>query len=370
MMISVVKSFSLDRTNGDNLPGYVQLPLFATMATDYESYDINSNLIFYTNEGNLLYTDKVKPAGNSDYLPELKGHLVSGVLRDATNGKPLGKENIVLSVVGEKAKCSFTKTDEYGYFNFVINDFGTREIVIQPLSPALNNCNVELRNPFPQVLSRYMPLPFYPDSNRLAEINKAIISMQVNNIYGSYQVRPAAGPTYNDNDFYGEPDDTILINRFLELNFMKEIIKEIVPGVIIYERDDKSKFKIINGERYLISDIVLEGIIHFITKKHNLSLLGFDYPVFRQEFQALQTDYINHWPDYSDGNLKNSHVPDFRNTLYWKADIKTGDSGNATVEFYTSDEPGEYTIIVEGMTSDGRNCRAERRISVENRNKE
>ena len=123
-------------------------------------------------------------------------------------------------------------------------------------------------------------------------------------------------------------------------------------------------------ERYLISDIVLEGIIHFKTKKHNLSLLEFDNPVFRQEFQALQPAFIPYWPDYSKDNLRKNRIPDFRNTLYWDADLKTDDSGKAAVEFYTSDEPGEYTIIVEGMTSDGRSGRSEKRFIVENRNKQ
>ncbi len=59
-------------------------------------------------------------------------------------------------------------------------------------------------------------------------------------------------------------------------------------------------------------------------------------------------------PDYSGISQKESRIPDFRNTLYWNPDVRTDAKGRAAVEFYTSDEPGDYKILVEGYSSDGR----------------
>jgi hypothetical protein len=408
LMISVVKSFAVDKTNCSNLPGITQLPVLATMVRDQDHFDLNDYLTFYSNEGNLRNTDKNSPEAVSAYLPELRGHLVSGTIRNTTTGNSLNNENIVLSFVGKKARCSFSKTDDNGCFNFVINEYGTREIVIQPMSPELNDYYVELNNPFPEASVRYKTFPFYPDSSRLAEINNAIISMQVKKIYEPFLKRNAVRPFYEEPDFFGEPDDTVFIPRFIELNSLREIIKELVPWVNIYKNNGKSKFKLLNGplslpfekdplmivdgvpvfdpdliltidpgdlkkiellrERYLVSDIILEGIIHFITKKGNLSALEFDKPVFRREFETLQLQYRFENPDYSTDTLKKNRIPDFRNTLYWNPDLKTGDSGETAVEFYTSDEPGEYTIIVEGMTSDGKTCRSEMRFLVRDNN--
>lgn len=404
MVISVVKSFSLDKKNIGNLPGYLQFPLLSSMETFADEYDVNDYLIFYSNEAGLQLTDKHMPDGIYSYLPELRGHLVSGKVRDATTGEPLANEHIVLSFVGKKARCRFSKTDSNGCFNFEVREYGTREVVIQPLSNDLNASYVELDNPFPETVNRYKSFPFYPDTSKLADINKAIISMQVQSIYEPFLGPPVIRPAFVEPDFYGEPDDTIILSRFIELNSLNEIIKEIVPGVIIYKRNGKSKLKInrstltlpfsadpmmlVDGvpvkdldliltidpqdldrieilrERYLISDIVIEGIIHFITKKGNLSLLESDNPVFRQEFQAFQKVNSSAWPDYSKEIIKNNRIPDFRNTLYWNPGLSTGESGKAAVEFYTSDEPGEYTIIVTGMTSDGRSCRSETHFQV------
>ncbi len=401
LLISVAKSFSYDKTNCSNSSGYSQLPVFATLAATPGNYDINDYLIFYSEENiNINYN------GNTFYsfLPELRGHLVTGRIRNTITGEPVGEENVVLSFVGEKANCRFSKTDSAGQFNFVINDYGTREIVIQPLSPEVTDYLVELDNPFPTVSKKYRAFPFYPDSSMLDEINKAVISMQVQNIYEPYEKHKSATIVPEDKDFYGVPDDTILVSRYIELSSLREIIKEIVPWVSIYRKNGQSKFKIISGplslpfdsdplmlvdgvpvndldkillidpqdlhrieilkERYLISDIIIEGIIHFITYKHNLSAPEFEKPLFRREFEALKPVSSYYLPDYSDDMLAGSRIPDFRNTMYWNPDLSTGDDGNAEVEFYTSDEPGEYTIIVEGITKDGLAGRSETRFLV------
>jgi hypothetical protein len=46
-------------------------------------------------------------------------------------------------------------------------------------------------------------------------------------------------------------------------------------------------------------------------------------------------------------------LPDYRNTLYWKPDLHTGKNGKAAVDFFTSDESSDYTIVIEGIASDG-----------------
>lgn len=398
LLVSVVKSFSIDKNNYGNFPGYRQLPAVAMMNMDCEKNNINDYLIFYANGDDILdskkYANNVTPA----YLPELGGLLVSGNIKNTITGEPLRKENIILSFVGKTALCRFSKTDDNGFFNFVINEDGLREIVIQPLS-RVNDYYVELNNPFCETFSRHTPVPFYPDSSKLAEINSAIISMQVKNIYDPF-VKNTANPIIIDKpDFFGEPDMEVLMSNYIELTSLKEAIKEIVPGVSIYKENDKSNVKLVNESmdnafdtaplvivdgvpindidkiltmdpkdlekievlknRYFVSDITIEGIIHFITKKGNLSAFEFDRSAFRQEFEASQPASKFNSPDYSADSLKNSRIPDFRNTLYWNPDIMTDESGKATAEFYTSDESGEYTVIVEGISSDGKSGKSE-----------
>jgi len=40
-------------------------------------------------------------------------------------------------------------------------------------------------------------------------------------------------------------------------------------------------------------------------------------------------------------------------TVYWKPDVVTGADGKATLSFYTSDQPGTYRVVVEGINQQG-----------------
>jgi hypothetical protein len=358
LMVSVVKSFS-ERKNNRNLSSFIQLP------------------------------DPAAPR----YLPEPEWHLVSGKVHSTATGEPLKNENIVLSFVGKTARCRFTKTDENGIFNFTINETGKHEIVIQPLRPELTDYYVDLDNPFPEFFSDYKPAPLLIDTGRLTEINNAIISMQVQAVYepyrdsGIYDTKKAV-----IHGFYGEPDLKVVLSTYIELSSLKEVFKELIPGVITYNKKGKAGFSIymypdhvsetnpivlVDGvpvhdhdavlridpveieqvkvlySKYFISDIVFEGIIDITTKQGGLRVPEFDKPVFRQEFEALQPALELHYPNYSTVSQKESHIPDFRNTLYWDPDIRTDKNGRAVVEFFTSDETGNYKVLVEGFTSEG-----------------
>jgi hypothetical protein len=249
-------------------------------------------------------------------------------------------------------------------------------------------------NPFPELLNEYKAAPLFIDTSRLAGIDNAIIAKQVQALYKPFQIRPEKIlRTTGTHAFYGEPDEEILLSTYIELTSLREVIKELVPDLTTFERNDKYHFNLIyrhieqSGStnpfvlvdgvpvydhdavlkinpqeielirvlysRYFIKDVVLEGIVDFTTKEGRLKVPPFNKPVFRQEFESLQGPGFFSSPDYSSALMKESRIPDFRNTLYWNPDIITDSNGAAAVEFYTSDEPGTYHIILEGFTSGG-----------------
>ena len=62
-------------------------------------------------------------------------------------------------------------------------------------------------------------------------------------------------------------------------------------------------------------------------------------------------------PDYSTDSLRMSRIPDYRNTLYWNPSVWTDSGGDAAVEFWTSDEAGEFLVITDFTATDGRRGR-------------
>lgn len=329
-----------------------------------------------------------------DNLAELEGHLINGFLRLKTTDEPLKNTDLSLSFVGKTALCQFGKTDKNGEFNFIIIEAGLNEIVIQPLSPDIVGYYIELNQPFSSTFSKFKPVAFYLDSSKIDEMNKVIVGMQINNIYEPFrQGRPDESKSIIP-DFYGKPENTIKMSDYIELTSLREVVKEIIPNVYTLKQNGKYDFKLINkfrgqpfenkplilidgvpvydfekvlsinskeieradiiNTRYFFSENIFDGIVSFITKKGNLSVMEFDNSVFRQVYEGCQVQTYIYSPDYSSGTVRDNRIPDYRNTLYWKPGLHTGKNGKAEIVFFTSDESSVYTIVVEGITSDGK----------------
>jgi TonB-dependent SusC/RagA subfamily outer membrane receptor len=82
--------------------------------------------------------------------------------------------------------------------------------------------------------------------------------------------------------------------------------------------------------------------------------IGFQKPV---EFYS---------PIYETLESKHLTIPDYRTTIFWKPDIVVSDDDEeATFDFYTSDFTTTYSVVIEGLTTDGRIIRQVEKIQVE-----
>jgi hypothetical protein len=178
------------------------------------------------------------------------------------------------------------------------------------------------------------------------------------------------------------------------LKNIREVIKEIVPKVSVRVKDGISSLWVDNGVddlyfddqplllidgvpfddvdqvlnisitelerievinlRYFLDGHMFEGIVHFVTKEGKMAGLEFHHAIFRQAYAAFSEESFFRSPVYSSDSEKNSPLADFRNSLYWNPDLFTREDGKTSFEFYTSDETGDYTVIVEGISPDGK----------------
>ena len=88
------------------------------------------------------------------------------------------------------------------------------------------------------------------------------------------------------------------------------------------------------------------------TNSVTVTPLGFQKPV---EFYA---------PRYDTPASRYSGIPDYRTTIYWKPDLVVSDEGQASFEFYTADFSTIYSVVIEGLTSDGKIVRQVEKIVV------
>lgn len=97
---------------------------------------------------------------------------------------------------------------------------------------------------------------------------------------------------------------------------------------------------------YGVIEIFLKDPSMFISKKNfnvgNVTPQGYSWS---PEFYS---------PIYDTPEAKRNAVPDLRSTIYWKPDVLLDEEGKAAVDFYSNDHQATYTVIVEGITPDGR----------------
>lgn len=353
--------------------------------------------------GNRNYPGRTSPENNVSFspaavtpiLPEPEGMLITGVIKNKETEVPLKNTDISLSFVGKSARCMFTKTNSKGEFLFVGRDiFGLNEIVIQPVVKSDSASYAELNQPFSNSFNNYTPGRFLPDSSLIGDINKAIIAMQVSAIYDPLKTKNiAASLSHTPADFFGKPSEKVRMADYIELTDVREVLKELIPEVILVHQDDEYTIRVVSpnpyedfknqalvlvdgvpfynieelinmranklesvdyiNTRYFYNGFIFYGIVSFVTKKGNLSAFEFDDSVYRRVFEGSQPAQEFYTPDYSVDSLRMSRLPDFRNTLCWEPALKISPGGKSSVEFYTSDETGNFTIIIEGTDNEG-----------------
>jgi hypothetical protein len=94
------------------------------------------------------------------------------------------------------------------------------------------------------------------------------------------------------------------------------------------------------------------GVISVITKtSENITYKPVSYAV-SSEISGYDAPKIFYSPKHIT-TRQNGYMPDLRSTLYWLPDIKVVANQDYLVKYFNSDVSSTYTLIVEGITSDG-----------------
>ena len=71
------------------------------------------------------------------------------------------------------------------------------------------------------------------------------------------------------------------------------------------------------------------------------------------DYDGVQLQREFYSPRYESSSDKQKRLPDPRTLLYWNPTLQVKKGEASQLEFYTSDVPGNYTIVVEGLANDG-----------------
>ncbi len=353
---------------------------------------------------------KILADSNPDlkYLREDDNHYLSGQLINRDSKAPVPSEFVFLSTPSKVATFQYARTDNNGKFSFEIPiNEKLNNLIIQPEKPE-KNYYVRLESAFSEVYPDKTGINRTLSKNALSTDHERSVNYQVGRIYGTtYYSAPVNNPEIQtwSGRFYGKPDIELVMADYIKLPVMQEVFFELTPGVYlkakksVYEMSiadpvenrifsvppvlfvdgvvvrDAGVIANINPEiveridmvkvRYLVGDYLFYGLVNVITSRGDFSAVELPLYAVRLSYRAVDPVGSFVPPAYETQQMKESRVPDLRNTLYWNPEVLADKDGKAVVEFWSSDYISDYVIRIEGVAPDGKPYSVSKNIRVE-----
>jgi hypothetical protein len=330
------------------------------------------------------------------YKPEYQQHIITGkITYKNSSNKPAADILTTFSVLGNTSNLYGAKSDAEGNLSFYTKDIiGPVQLALQTNSLADSIYKIELNSPFVnwKIDSNFTSLKLSKSDN--TSILNRSVNMQVQNVYHTDSLKKFLNQVQLNTKFYRNTSDkNYKLDQYVRFPTLEEVLREYVPEVVVKKRESnfslgiynvqdkiyldntplvlldgvpiKDPNKLINynplklkemdivAKKYYLGPLVFGGILNFTSNKGNFKDFDLD-PNILVDYDGLQLQREFYSPIYESPNDKKSRLPDFRTLLYWNAEVKTSLTGEKKLNFYTSDLKGNYTIVLQGLSDNGR----------------
>ena len=252
-----------------------------------------------------------------------------------------------------------------------------------------------MESPFKEPFYQYFDSVIF-DTKIPEHVSRMSINYQLNNIF---RISLAERPVNNldtltvSKNFYGIPDIKIIMDDYIRLPVMEEVVFELLPGVTmkrtdsgfemfildpVYKRaynsppgifidgvilNDATVLANLNPEsveqievvldKYMVGEYLFNGIVNVLTKKCDLSDVTLPGNSVKLSYRV--TDPVDDFllSDDNTQELQDSRDPDLRNTIYWDPAVKPDAEGKIVIEFRNPDYVTDYIVNIQGLTNDG-----------------
>lgn len=324
------------------------------------------------------------------HLPEINAPLVSGEVH--ANAKGILPTYLHMGFWGEDAYINSTKIDSTGRFYFELPFQFKKEKAYFFTNDSLYENQLSIDSPFNFPLSHSLNGTLKLDSRSKDYIEKLSVNTQISQIYKTHS--HINGIAENDTSvtdpFYGKPDNMYLLDDYTRFETVQDLFIEYIRLAYIRKQNKEIKFDVysetplskpplvmidgvpikdpefvlgfdplkiekmdIINQMYYLGATEYGGIINFITYKHDFDLQELPDYLVQKTYHAVQTPRAFYSPNYSQNANSLERIPDYRNTLYWDPDVRISYGETINLEFYTSDDTGNYKIEINGITSSG-----------------
>jgi hypothetical protein len=330
--------------------------------------------------------------GDEVYLPELRGELFEGKVEALNANRPVKGLKVGISIPGADYYFNVANTDSRGAFYFNVDTFYSGdEVVFQVFGKNSGEYKISLITPSNLDYSRldFKTVPLQPSFTE--EIRHRSIHNQIENSF--FQFRPDSIKTSITSQIFDDKEKEVyLLDDYTRFKTVRETVIEIIKDVSL-ERIAKDKYVInVKGFNYTspagyLPLILLDGGIvtnhealleydartveEIMVLRHGFTIgpelyegafiikteKGNGYESFKTGSDASIMEIFKPQPkkkyymQHYGSNKMSSRLPDDRLQLLWVPNLEFKDK-ETTLNFFTSDVPGEFEISIEGLTDE------------------
>jgi hypothetical protein len=325
------------------------------------------------------------------FLPEHEGHIITGTL--VLGNKELHTGTLIYLSIPAKSFRFSNSISSARRIRFNVEKFyGNSELIVQT-NLVDSNYRILIDDPFSEQFSDSYFAPFNLPPPLSNKILLRSIAGQVPEIYYPEKTERFTLPkNYDTTAFYGIPYKTYYLDDYTRFHTMEEVIREYVKEVHLKKKNKSFQLEVLNEADYsyfkdqpltLIDGVPVfdinkiidldplkikriditaanffkgneqyKGIVSFASYNGDLDGYQLDPNSMVVEYEGLQFEREFYSPTYETTGQLESRIPDYRNVLYWSP-LLTSKNGTTSFSFYTSDIPGKYTILIEGISKNG-----------------
>ncbi|HUS87459.1 MAG TPA: hypothetical protein VMW76_09480 [Bacteroidales bacterium] len=333
------------------------------------------------------------------FVPETRGVTLNGAVVNNSTGK--GIQNIFISTTILNDNTFYAdKTYSSGRFHFTFPASDEPlDMIVSFIEKPDTGTIIRVESDFDNIRPSIRAPDFVLTEADIRFIRELNVNQQIKDVY----TRPAPVPYGKVNEkkrkgaFFGKPDKTVVVDDFIKLPNMREVIFEVVPNVFVRKNNneyylnvigeqlfsglykpvflldgvpllkfnefldlppDRLKLIEVKNQLYIHGNATFAGAVNFISV--NGDLAGLDLPEksqllslgMAQRSEVREAEVVADYP---------ANLPLLSNTLLW--DLNFQSLGNS-INFTTNDNYGDYNLTIYGFNKSGQWVYGEKGFTV------
>jgi hypothetical protein len=328
-----------------------------------------------------------------EFVPEIRGPFLTGKIFNTATANPAAGIITYLAAPGKDIRMYPSVSNANGELFYEVKHLKEAgKIVIETDRRRDSVYRIQINDPFSESPARMRVPEFKLSPSMKKELLTRSVRSQVQKALADAKISPPDS-TDGITAFYGTPDEQYYLEDFTRFSTLEEILREYVKGVLVRKRKGTYHFVLpdkphttffeddplvlVDGvpffdikrvlsidpalikridivtKRYYVGSLQLSGIVSFITHKGDLHNIQPDPLASIVVMNGIKDERQFQSQRYTTRDARESRTPDFRNLLYWNAALKINAEGIASLDFYSSDEVGDYMIVVQGISAGG-----------------